>query len=104
MDAENINRYFNDNGEPKLFKRPLAALGREVWSCHPVKIQPIVRRVIETLRSGAENSVDVWHTREGKPVLVRYLAVRDKKGTFLGVLETVQKLDFAKAHFMPETK
>ena len=35
----------------------------------------------------------------GEPVLVRYMAVRDAKGTFLGTLEIVQKMGFAKEHF-----
>lgn len=37
--------------------------------------------------------------KEGEPVLVRYMAVRDAKGTFLGTLEIVQKMGFAKEHF-----
>jgi len=35
----------------------------------------------------------------GDPVLVRYLAVRGKNGKYLGTLECVQNMAFAKKHF-----
>ncbi|MST72783.1 DUF438 domain-containing protein [Olsenella porci] len=99
VDGDDINRYWNDDGEKKLFKRPPSALGREVWSCHPPKIQPMVRSVIQTLRSGSQDSVDVWMQKEGEPVLVRYMAVRDRSGAYLGTLEVVQRMGFARDHF-----
>ena len=99
VDGDDINRYWNDDGEKKLFKRPSSALGREVWSCHPPKVQPMVRSVIQTLRSGSQDSVDVWMQKEGEPVLVRYMAVRDRSGAYLGTLEVVQRMGFARDHF-----
>ena len=39
---------------------------------------------------------------KGEPVLVRYIAVRDKKGNYVGTLECVQKMGFAKEHFEEE--
>lgn len=99
VDGDDINRYWNDDGEKKLFKRPPSALGREVWSCHPPKVQPMVRSVIQTLRSGSQDSVDVWMQKEGEPVLVRYMAVRDRSGAYLGTLEVVQRMGFARDHF-----
>lgn len=99
VDAGDINRYWNDDGAPKLFNRPATALGREVYTCHPPKVVPMVRQLIDSFRSGKQDLFDVWMEKEGEPVLVRYMAVRDKKGTFLGTLEIVQKMGFAKKHF-----
>ena len=99
VDDANINRYWNDDGEKKLFKRPESALGREVWSCHPPKVQEMVRQVIGTLRSGEQDSVDVWMEKDGEPVLVRYMAVRNREGAYLGTLEAVQRMGFARDHF-----
>ena len=99
VDDANINRYWNDDGEKKLFKRPESALGREVWSCHPPKVQEMVRQVIGALRSGEQDSVDVWMQKKGEPVLVRYMAVRDREGAYLGTLECVQPMGFARDHF-----
>ncbi|MGO5173521.1 DUF438 domain-containing protein, partial [Atopobiaceae bacterium LCP21S3_F7] len=99
VDDADINRYWNDDGEKKLFKRPESALGREVWSCHPPKVQEMVRQVIGALRSGEQDSVDVWMEKDGEPVLVRYMAVRNREGTYLGTLEAVQRMGFARDHF-----
>jgi DUF438 domain-containing protein len=59
----------------------------------------MVRSVIQTLRSGSQDSVDVWMQKEGEPVLVRYMAVRDRSGAYLGTLEVVQRMGFARDHF-----
>ncbi|MDD6566448.1 MAG: DUF438 domain-containing protein [Parafannyhessea umbonata] len=99
VDEKNINRYWNDDGDVKLFKRPASALGREVWSCHPPKAEYMVRNVIDMLRSGQRDSVDVWMQKKGEPVLVRYMAVRDREGAYLGTLECVQPMGFARDHF-----
>lgn len=98
IDDQNINRYFNDGKGKKLFKRPLAALDREVFTCHPPKAQPVVRGVIQELKNGKE-SVDVWTSRDNQPVLIRYLAVRDKQGQYVGTMECVQPMGFAQKHF-----
>lgn len=99
VDDSDINRYWNDDGEKKLFKRPSSALGREVWSCHPPKVQQMVRHVIATLKSGEQDSVDIWMEKEGEPVLVRYMAVRDREGSYVGTMEVVQRMGFARDHF-----
>ncbi|MCR5641361.1 MAG: DUF438 domain-containing protein [Lachnospiraceae bacterium] len=99
IDEESVNRYFNDGKEMKLFKRPLMAIDREVFSCHPPKIEPMVRSIIEDFRNGHRNAVDVWNTRDGEPVLVKYMAVRDKDNRYVGTLECVQRMGFAKEHF-----
>lgn len=100
VDAENINRFFNEG--PKAFKRPGMALGREVFSCHPPKIELVVRDIIEGFRSGTNDSVDVWMNKAGDPHLVRYMAVRDASGTYLGTVECVQNMAFAQKHFSGE--
>lgn len=99
VDAHDINRYWNDDGATKLFSRPATALGREVYTCHPPKVVPMVKNLIDSFRTGKQDLFDVWMEKNGEPVLVRYMAVRDAKGTFLGTLEIVQKMGFAKDHF-----
>lgn len=102
VDNGNINRYYNNNSEPKAFKRPGMSIDREVFSCHPPKIEPLVRTIIEELRSGAKDEVPVWLEKNGKTYLVRYMAVRDKNKKYLGVVEVVQNMEFAKEHFTEE--
>ncbi len=98
VDADNINRYFNEG--PKVFKRPGMAIDREVFSCHPPKIEQQVRRIIEEFRAGTLDRVPVWMDKNGRTMLVTYMAVRDKDGVYLGTMELVQDMEFAKEYFM----
>ncbi|MDD7513211.1 MAG: DUF438 domain-containing protein [Clostridiales bacterium] len=98
VDNDNINRYFNDG--PKVFKRPIMALNRDVFSCHPPKIEPMVRQILDDFRNGIRDFVDVWMEKGGRTMLVKYMAVRDKSGKYLGTLELVQDMEFAKEHFL----
>src|SRR5699024_6321662 len=59
VDKEDINRYYNDVEETKVFKRPLMSLGRKVWGCHPAHIEPMVRQIIEDFRAGKRDKVPV---------------------------------------------
>lgn len=97
VDADNINRYFNEG--PKVFKRPSMAIDREVFTCHPPKIEPMVRSIIEDLRSGRRDQVPMWLEKNGHATLVNYMAVRDSDGNYVGTVEVVQDMEFAKKHF-----
>ncbi|WP_054251489.1 DUF438 domain-containing protein [Neofamilia massiliensis] len=97
VDKDNINKYFND-GE-KLMKRPKMALGRNVMTCHPPKVQVMVNSIIEDFRNGLRNNVPVWMEKAGKTLYINYIAVRDEEGQYVGTLELVQDMTFAKDHF-----
>ena len=97
IDDNNINRFFNEGA--KVFKRPGMAIDREVFSCHPPKIESMVRSIIESFKNHTRDSVPVWMEKQGKPFLVTYYAVRDKKDNYLGTVEVVQDMQFAKEHF-----
>lgn len=95
VDADDTNLYFND-GE-KLFTRPKSAIGRPVFSCHPVRVLPMVKMVIGDFKSGKRDSIHILSTKNGHDVLVNYYALRSKEGKYLGTLEAVQILDELKA-------
>ena len=97
IDTENINRYFNEG--PKVFKRPGMAIDRDVFSCHPPKIEPMVRAIIDDFRTGKRDRVPVWVEKDGHIMLVNYMAVRDKDGNYLGTMEFDQDMQLAKEYF-----
>jgi len=97
VDDKDINRFFNEG--PKVFKRPGMAIDRDVFSCHPPKIEPMVRSILNSFREGTKDSVPVWMNKNGRTMLVTYMAVRDKNQNYLGTLEIVQDMEFAKEHF-----
>ena len=97
VDKDNINRFFNEG--PKVFKRPQMAIDREVFSCHPPKVEPMVRTIIGNFREGKEEEVPIWMEKGGKPFLVRYMAVRDKEKNYVGTLEAVTDMTEVKEYF-----
>ena len=75
------------------------ALGREVYSCHPPKIEQQVRRIIEEFRAGTMDRVPIWMDKNGRKMLVTYYAVRNAEKEYLGTLELVQDMEFARNYF-----
>lgn len=99
VDANDIVRWFSDNGE-RIFPRTRAVIGRAVVNCHPPKSMDKVQKILDDFRSGAQVHADFWIDLHGtKKVYIRYFAVHDTKGTYLGCLEVsqditeIQKLD-----------
>ena len=98
VDADDINRFFNEG--PKVFKRPSMAIDRDVFSCHPPKIEVMVRQIIDDFRNGRCDSIPIWMEKEGRTMLVTYMAVRDRSGKYVGTVELVQDMEFAKTYFL----
>ncbi len=91
VDANDINRYFNDTPGFKHFKRPKQALGRDVYSCHPPQAEAVVRKMIAAFKSG-EKDLFVREVNKGPiHLVVEYRAVRNERGEYLGVLELVRE-------------
>ena len=97
IDGDDINRFFNEG--PKAFKRPMMAIDRKVYSCHPPKVEPMVRKIIGDFKSGESDKVAIWMEKGGRTMLVTYMAVRNHSGKYLGTVELVQDMEFAKEHF-----
>lgn len=81
VDAENINRFFNEGA--KVFKRPGMAIDREVFSCHPPKIEPMVRQIIDDFRNNRRDEVPVWMEKGGRTMLVKFPALFEHKSISL---------------------
>ena len=97
IDEEDINRFFTNYG--KVFSRPLSALDRSTYECHPERVKPMVKQLLDDFKSGARDYMEVWTPNDDHPVRVIYAAVRDEKGKYLGAAELVEDLTTAKAHF-----
>lgn len=91
VDANDKTRYFS-HGDTRAFPRPMSCLGRDVYACHPPKSQEMVRGLIESFRAGTQDVASFWIHKGEKFLYIRYFAVRDKDGTYLGALETTQDI------------
>lgn len=97
VDGEDINRYFNE-GE-KIFKRPSVALGHSVYTSHPPRVQPMVKKILTSFRQGEKDRVELWMELKGKPLLISYVALRDEEKNYIGTVEFVQDMSAARDHF-----
>ena len=84
--------------ETRIFKRPEAAIGRDVRKCHPPKSLDKVEKIISEMKQGKRDMAQFWidlpigKGGEKNKVLIRYLALRDKNGEYLGCLEASQNI------------
>lgn len=91
VDANDKTRYFS-HGDTRAFPRPKSCLGRDVYDCHPPKSQEAVRRILTEFKSGKRDSSEFWFKVKDKFMYIRYFAVRDNEGNYLGALETTQDI------------
>ena len=89
VDANGEVRYFSDTAE-RLFSRSPAIIGRKVQNCHPPASVHVVETILKAFKAGTRNSAEFWITIRGKFLLIRYIAVRDKDGSYKGCLEVTQ--------------
>ncbi len=83
---------FVSQGKHRIFDRPASVIGRPVHLCHPPQSVHIVKAIVEDLRSGKKDHEDFWINFRGQFVYIRYYAVRDEAGEYLGCLEVTQEI------------
>ena len=91
VDADNKVKFVTQ-GKERIFDRPASVIGRSVHLCHPPQSVHVVMKIVEQLRSGVKDHEDFWINMRGKMVHIRYYAVRDEQGEFLGTLEVTQDI------------
>ena len=89
VDADDRVAFFSE-GPDRIFARSRAIIGRKVQHCHPPRSVEIVDEILRDFRSGRRNVAEFWINFQGKYVHIRYFAVRDPQGTYLGTLELTQ--------------
>ncbi|MEM2902868.1 MAG: DUF438 domain-containing protein [Candidatus Bathyarchaeia archaeon] len=91
VDKDDTVRFFSDK-QDRIFVRTKAVLDRKVQNCHPPKSLDIVERILQSFREGVRDSADFWINYKGRLVLIRYFAVRDREGKYLGTMEVIQDI------------
>lgn len=91
VDADDRVAFFSE-GPDRVFARSRTILGREVKHCHPPKSVDVVERILNDFKTGRQTVAEFWIQMQGKFVHIRYFAVRDEAGAYLGTLEVTQDL------------
>jgi DUF438 domain-containing protein len=91
VNKDDVVQYFSEAKE-RIFPRTKAIIGRNVSNCHPPASVHVVEQIVEDFKNGKKDHEDFWIKMGGKFILIRYYAVRNEKGEYLGVLEVTQNI------------
>jgi len=91
VDKEDAVKYFNKAGK-RIFARTKAVIGRKVQLCHPQKSVHMVNNILEAFKTGKKDAAEFWIQMNDRLIHIRYFAVRDKNGKYLGTMEVTQDL------------
>lgn len=91
VDKDGVVKYFSQ-GKERIFARTKAIIGRKVQNCHPPASVHIVEKIVEDFQNGVKDHEDFWIKMGPNFVYIRYFAVRDENGEFMGTLEVTQNI------------
>lgn len=91
IDENDVVRYFS-HGKERIFARTRAVIGRTVQNCHPPQSVHVVNELLADFKAGRKDDEDFWIPLKDKFVYIRYFAVRDAEGTYMGTLEFTQNI------------
>jgi DUF438 domain-containing protein len=96
VDANDRVAFFTE-GPDRIFARSKAIIGRKVQHCHPPRSVETVDQILNDFRAGRQNVAEFWINFHDKFVHVRYFAVRNSDGGYLGTVELTQDLTALRA-------
>lgn len=91
IDKDDIVKYFSQP-EERFFPRTKSVIGRTVQNCHPHASVKTVEKILDDFKSGEKNSESFWIKIRGEFIYIRYFAVRDANGNYMGTLEVTQNI------------
>jgi DUF438 domain-containing protein len=91
VDKEDAVKYFS-KAEKRVFVRTKAIIGRKVQLCHPQKSVHIVNKIVESFKKDKKDVAEFWIPMNNRLIYIRYFAVRDKNGKYLGTMEVTQDI------------
>lgn len=87
-DENDLIQYYSDIPDP-IFPREPSLLGSSVIDCHN-ESKPEVIKLLNDFKAGRRDKYISTSDKEGKEILIMYLAIRDKDGNYKGCLEVTQ--------------
>ena len=91
IDHNDVVRYFS-HGKERIFARTKAIIGRTVQNCHPPRSVHVVEELLRDFKAGIKDSEEFWIQFKDKYVYIRYFAVRDEDGAYIGTMEFTQNI------------
>ncbi|HZK10611.1 MAG TPA: DUF438 domain-containing protein [Clostridia bacterium] len=89
--ADDKVHYFSESKD-RVFPRTRTIIGRDVEDCHPPKSLDRVSDIVDDFKAGKKDTESFWIKMGEKFILIRYYALRDEEGSYLGVLEVSEDI------------
>jgi len=93
---------YANKGEKRSRPAPADVIGKDIRECHKPESLPLVEQFISNLKAGKKDEEEFWLLFPDRKILNRFLAVRDKTGKYLGMIEYL--LDFKAVEELAEAK
>jgi DUF438 domain-containing protein len=91
VDENDTVRFWNKN-ETRVIKRPASALGGDVRKCHTQSSVARVDKLISDFKSGRSECTEYQIKIKERTINIKNIAVRDKNGKYLGIMEVDQDI------------
>jgi PAS domain S-box-containing protein len=91
IDKDDKVKYFSAS-QKRIFVRTKAVIGRKVQNCHPPQSLEMVEKILSSFKERKKDFFDFWINLKGRLIYIRYFAVRDENGGYLGTLEVTQDI------------
>lgn len=91
VNASDEVKYYSATDD-RIFPRSPAVIGRKVQKCHPSKSLNKVEEIVNKFKKGEEKSAEFWINLGERMIYIRYFAVRDNDGKYIGTLEVSQDI------------
>ncbi|MFZ5633839.1 MAG: DUF438 domain-containing protein [Bacillota bacterium] len=89
---ENDRVVYFSQGRERIFTRTRAIIGRKVQNCHPPESVHVVEKIVNDFKAGRHNTAQFWLELNGSFIHIRYVAIRDGDGKYMGTMEVSQDL------------
>jgi DUF438 domain-containing protein len=91
VDKDDVVKYFSP-GKDRIFTRTKTIVGRKVQFCHPPASVHVVEKIVDDFKNNRRDDANFWIQLKGMFIYIRYIAVRDSDGNYLGTLEVSQNI------------
>ncbi|MHA1309164.1 MAG: DUF438 domain-containing protein, partial [Candidatus Heimdallarchaeota archaeon] len=96
VNEKNKVAYYSDT-EDRIFPRSRAIIGRSVQKCHPPKSVDIVEDILAKFKTGEKKVAEFWIQSGDAFIFIRYFAMHDDAGKYIGTLEVSQEISQIKS-------
>jgi uncharacterized protein len=111
LDTLPMNFIFVDENERLIYRNKASArgasdapdiMGKDIRGCHKESSLPRLEQMVSDFKSGTKDEDEFWMMVPERKILNRFLAVRDRSGKYLGMIEYL--LDFTAMDELAEAK